>query len=284
MEQNMQYLMWIKSKQLLNSHLQAAASMNSYHTSWEEQAFAEDAAGPLGGFVWPPRSYSCTFCKREFRSAQALGGHMNVHRRDRARLKQSLCNENPSLLPATGTVHDLQDHHHSPDDHQGNDSGGSNSNSGLFAASSPFSSSPNSRASAAAVISQENSSEEAYISPFSSIIVREQQRRFPYSPSSPDHSNSVRLLSISSDSRTSTPVRLRYRDHDEDAIETNLSVGINSHTEELAINHSKRLKSSSSTFPFYHKPCSSDRFPFQYASSIDDIDLELRLGEAPAVK
>uniref|UniRef100_A0A803L5Z2 C2H2-type domain-containing protein n=2 Tax=Chenopodium quinoa TaxID=63459 RepID=A0A803L5Z2_CHEQI len=35
---------------------------------------------------WPPRSYTCTFCRREFRSAQALGGHMNVHRRDRARL------------------------------------------------------------------------------------------------------------------------------------------------------------------------------------------------------
>lgn len=34
---------------------------------------------------WPPRSYSCTFCRREFRSAQALGGHMNVHRRERAR-------------------------------------------------------------------------------------------------------------------------------------------------------------------------------------------------------
>ncbi|KAK9140376.1 hypothetical protein Scep_010057 [Stephania cephalantha] len=41
----------------------------------------------LNGFSWPPRSYSCSFCKREFRSAQALGGHMNVHRRDRARLR-----------------------------------------------------------------------------------------------------------------------------------------------------------------------------------------------------
>ncbi|CBI23578.3 unnamed protein product, partial [Vitis vinifera] len=41
------------------------------------------------GFSWPPRSYTCSFCKREFRSAQALGGHMNVHRRDRARLRQS---------------------------------------------------------------------------------------------------------------------------------------------------------------------------------------------------
>lgn len=41
-------------------------------------------------FVWPPRIYSCNFCDREFRSAQALGGHMNVHRRDRARLRQGL--------------------------------------------------------------------------------------------------------------------------------------------------------------------------------------------------
>lgn len=55
--------------------------------SWEEKAFAEDTSGLLGGCVWPPRSYSCNFCRREFRSAQALGGHMNVHRRDRARLK-----------------------------------------------------------------------------------------------------------------------------------------------------------------------------------------------------
>lgn len=44
--------------------------------------------GVIGGFSWPPRSYGCSFCKREFRSAQALGGHMNVHRRERARLRQ----------------------------------------------------------------------------------------------------------------------------------------------------------------------------------------------------
>jgi hypothetical protein len=54
-------------------------------SSWEEQAFARDAADNL--LVWPPRSYSCSFCRREFRSAQALGGHMNIHRRDRARLR-----------------------------------------------------------------------------------------------------------------------------------------------------------------------------------------------------
>ncbi|GJR79246.1 zinc finger protein 10-like protein [Tanacetum coccineum] len=65
--------------------------MNPYSSqSWEEQAFAEDARGPLGGFVWPPRSYTCSFCRREFRSAQALGGHMNVHRREKAKLKQTV--------------------------------------------------------------------------------------------------------------------------------------------------------------------------------------------------
>ncbi|KAL7136415.1 hypothetical protein ABFS83_10G029000 [Erythranthe nasuta] len=94
------YWMWAgKSKPDLDPHLLAAtaAAMNSsYNESWEEQAFAEDAAGVLGGCVWPPRSYSCSFCRREFRSAQALGGHMNVHRRDRARLKQS-----PAVLPSS---------------------------------------------------------------------------------------------------------------------------------------------------------------------------------------
>ncbi|CAL9124784.1 unnamed protein product [Musa textilis] len=60
------------------------------------------SGGSLGGFSWPQRSYSCSFCRREFRSAQALGGHMNVHRRDKARLRESppsgpsLLNTNPN--------------------------------------------------------------------------------------------------------------------------------------------------------------------------------------------
>ncbi|KAI4324456.1 hypothetical protein MLD38_029945 [Melastoma candidum] len=75
------FVMWSKRR------LGASNPIND--DSWEEQAFAEDAAGALGGCIWPPRSYSCSFCRREFRSAQALGGHMNVHRRDRARFNQS---------------------------------------------------------------------------------------------------------------------------------------------------------------------------------------------------
>uniref|UniRef100_A0A1D1YC70 Transcriptional regulator TAC1 n=1 Tax=Anthurium amnicola TaxID=1678845 RepID=A0A1D1YC70_9ARAE len=34
------------------------------------------------------RPYECMFCRRGFSTAQALGGHMNIHRRDRARIRQ----------------------------------------------------------------------------------------------------------------------------------------------------------------------------------------------------
>ncbi|KAI3721222.1 hypothetical protein L2E82_32228 [Cichorium intybus] len=97
MEQYSQYLMLVKSN---NSIL-----MNPFSSqySWEEQAFAEDARGPFGGFVWPPRSYSCSFCKREFRSAQALGGHMNVHRKERAKLKHTV-NGTSSATNCTTTM------------------------------------------------------------------------------------------------------------------------------------------------------------------------------------
>ncbi|KAI8560583.1 hypothetical protein RHMOL_Rhmol04G0269100 [Rhododendron molle] len=96
---------WSKRKYNSISHLQPPTYPTSYRNSWEEQAFAVDAAGGLiGGCVWPPQSYSCSFCKREFRSAQALGGHMNVHRRDKARLNQSPYPHNDE------TLHKHQDH------------------------------------------------------------------------------------------------------------------------------------------------------------------------------
>lgn len=71
---------------------------NNDDDSWEVRAFEEDTTGNALGCTWPPRSYSCTFCRREFRSAQALGGHMNVHRRDRAKLHDAPAA--PPLIPA----------------------------------------------------------------------------------------------------------------------------------------------------------------------------------------
>lgn len=65
--------------------------------SWEVKAFQEDTNQAMGT-TWPPRSYMCTFCRREFKSAQALGGHMNVHRRDRARLHHMQSGSNNSPL------------------------------------------------------------------------------------------------------------------------------------------------------------------------------------------
>ncbi|KAL4188693.1 hypothetical protein AMTRI_Chr08g161700 [Amborella trichopoda] len=44
------------------------------------------------------KSYECTFCKRGFSTAQALGGHMNIHRRERAKLKHSLSPLSPPHL------------------------------------------------------------------------------------------------------------------------------------------------------------------------------------------
>ncbi|KAL7608867.1 hypothetical protein Lser_V15G14010 [Lactuca serriola] len=64
------------------------------------QAKFLDGGDLLGEFPWPPRSYTCTFCKREFRSAQALGGHMNVHRREKARLRQITPPKYLGFLPA----------------------------------------------------------------------------------------------------------------------------------------------------------------------------------------
>ncbi|KAL1536088.1 transcriptional regulator TAC1-like [Salvia divinorum] len=33
------------------------------------------------------RSYGCSYCKRGFTNAQALGGHMNIHRKDKEKAK-----------------------------------------------------------------------------------------------------------------------------------------------------------------------------------------------------
>jgi len=52
------------------------------------------------------RSYTCAFCKRGFSNAQALGGHMNIHRRDRAKLKQ-VSDENFLSLDITKSTEEI---------------------------------------------------------------------------------------------------------------------------------------------------------------------------------
>lgn len=56
------------------------------------------------------KSYACTFCKRGFSNAQALGGHMNIHRRDRARIRQYSEDQN-QLSPDEVKNSSLAAHH-----------------------------------------------------------------------------------------------------------------------------------------------------------------------------
>ncbi|KAH6770012.1 hypothetical protein C2S52_014815 [Perilla frutescens var. hirtella] len=53
----------------------------------EEKSNDESAGAGVG------RSYECTFCKRGFTNAQALGGHMNIHRKDKAKAKAKQKNQ-----------------------------------------------------------------------------------------------------------------------------------------------------------------------------------------------
>lgn len=50
------------------------------------------------------RSYECVFCKRGFTTAQALGGHMNIHRKDGAK------NYRPTVNPSF-SIHKVGDDH-----------------------------------------------------------------------------------------------------------------------------------------------------------------------------
>ncbi|KAA8549318.1 hypothetical protein F0562_001002 [Nyssa sinensis] len=61
-----------------------------------------DEQGPSQGST--ARSYECTFCKRGFCNAQALGGHMNLHRKDKAKLKQQALNEAHQFLDIPKTT------------------------------------------------------------------------------------------------------------------------------------------------------------------------------------
>ncbi|PIA45294.1 hypothetical protein AQUCO_01700675v1 [Aquilegia coerulea] len=62
------------------------------HEDKEGVRSSEQAAIDDGGTT---RYYECVFCKQGFTTAQALGGHMNIHRRERARNRQ------PTLPTAT---------------------------------------------------------------------------------------------------------------------------------------------------------------------------------------
>ncbi|KAJ0053584.1 hypothetical protein Pint_01766 [Pistacia integerrima] len=69
----------------MESNPQEDSKSSSEETDRPEQANDDMGTG---------RSYECVFCKRGFTTAQALGGHMNIHRKDRAKNR-------PTSLPSS---------------------------------------------------------------------------------------------------------------------------------------------------------------------------------------
>ncbi|KAK7284094.1 hypothetical protein RJT34_18833 [Clitoria ternatea] len=60
------------------------------------------------------RFYECIFCKRGFTTAQALGGHMNIHRKDRANN-----NKHKPIFSPPSTSHKVDHHNNNYADHYG---------------------------------------------------------------------------------------------------------------------------------------------------------------------
>ncbi|KAJ8766060.1 hypothetical protein K2173_020576 [Erythroxylum novogranatense] len=297
MEQAQEYLMWMKRKQMLTSFLQT--SMNSIRDSWEEKAFAEDASGLLGGCIWPPRCYACSFCRREFRSAQALGGHMNVHRRDRARLKQSLSPQEDDFQrhnhePSTPSK-SLEPQNNLPFDQLGSLDFELDPNS---AGSSVVALSSLSSSRVSALSGRQNLGDHSYLSPCDCPVRQEQRKRSSHTYNLLGSSDCVALeLFNIPDSKLEKGIGRKHDPHDI-CNGTSLLMGMKSVSSQNPLIDScsdeaiscKRPKTSAGSTLSSIMPCSGARCALQSeetrpnSSSMEDIDLELRLGEPPRVK
>ncbi|GAA0185494.1 hypothetical protein Leryth_006324 [Lithospermum erythrorhizon] len=72
-----------------------SGKLNNSSSSGDQQEKSSDDEARIG------RSYDCNFCKRGFTNAQALGGHMNIHRKDKAKANKRNSKEpsSPNQLP-----------------------------------------------------------------------------------------------------------------------------------------------------------------------------------------
>ncbi|KAL3581581.1 hypothetical protein D5086_015913 [Populus alba] len=233
-------------------------------------------------------------------SAQALGGHMNVHRRDRARLKQSLTpgphndvfrhqNHIRRSLKSLGShfpteVCTLDNYDLDP----------KLSVSGTINIASTLSSSRFS-----ALSPHENLSDHAFVSPFSSYFEQEKHKGYPHlhnNLSGSDHSLAVRLLNDSESKPDAEKNQGKLdstcsRHHNFAA--TDLFMGLSSATNSQSLSSPdscgneaiscKGPKTNVSVLSLLMKPRPYDGYTQSEAigpnsSSMEDIDLELRLG------
>ncbi|WOL08404.1 hypothetical protein Cni_G17157 [Canna indica] len=240
------------------------------YESWEEKAFAEDTAGHLGGCFWPPRSYSCSFCRREFRSAQALGGHMNVHRRDRARLKQS--SSSSSSSPGEETVDGSVQHPINSCAVVGNLNPNPNS-SALASVTSPRVSAP---------LIQENWNGNIFFSPsFSSSTDRDKLKGSFFSTS--------RTLEESTPPRVLVVPEVKLGGGDLGFEELSFQRSRDRGDEEINCNKRRRIfKATPAAASMVRVGSSGDQQQADQCevklNSFEELDLELRLGDAPKIK
>lgn len=59
----------------------------NYHHEVSKSSSEESDRSEQNDEMGTGRSYECVFCKRGFTTAQALGGHMNIHRKDRGKTR-----------------------------------------------------------------------------------------------------------------------------------------------------------------------------------------------------
>ncbi|XP_047979557.1 zinc finger protein 5-like [Salvia hispanica] len=69
-------------------------------TNSSEEVLLDEESKELG----VGRSYECVFCKRGFNTAQALGGHMNIHRKDRLRNKPNSTKQPQRFYPSSAST------------------------------------------------------------------------------------------------------------------------------------------------------------------------------------
>uniref|UniRef100_A0A2P2P7D2 C2H2-type domain-containing protein n=1 Tax=Rhizophora mucronata TaxID=61149 RepID=A0A2P2P7D2_RHIMU len=294
MEQG-KYLMRMRRMRPTFTSYNQTSMKSTKESSWEEKAFAEDAAGTVGECVWPPKCYSCGFCKREFRSAQALGGHMNIHRRDRARLRQSLTSslENDDAFhPQLNDRHSqgtpmqslFESHHNSPPELITLDCDHLDPNS---SSSAVLSNSTLSSSRISALSTGESLSDYTFLTSKGSScprnILGSDSLAGRFHSSNPESNQEQ-------NQRGKDPTCLSH-DH---SVETGLLTGLNSVISQNPplgpcrldeANSCQRPQTAVPAFSFLIKPCPNDGCALQSeitgpnSSSMEEIDLELRLGE-----
>ncbi|RVW33771.1 hypothetical protein CK203_074905 [Vitis vinifera] len=152
---------------------------------------------------------------------------------------------------------------------------------------------------------QENCIEQILVPPYSSSIIQEHKNRPPFSPAPSNPNPGADGYICVSDPKAEGEKSSRILESGcwakGDYIKPDLSVSLNwvvrrtrqtasSGGMEETISCKRRRTDSPSLLPFFLKPSSGDRHHVQpevlelRASSLEDLDLELRLGERPKVK